>query len=207
VAKRTFDVALSTVGLLLSAPLWLCIAAAIKIQDGGPVFFGQDRVGRYGRTFKAYKFRSMVPDAERLTGAVQASANDPRVTVVGRWLRATAMDELPQLWNIWRGDMSFVGPRPLRPDERDTTTPDCSVELRAFDGFERRHSVRPGLTGIAQVYAARDVSRKRKFRYDLLYVRRASFGLDVSLILQSFWYTATAAWEHRGPRVRRRISL
>jgi lipopolysaccharide/colanic/teichoic acid biosynthesis glycosyltransferase len=205
--KRAFDVVLSGTGLLVSAPAWVLIAAAIKLQDGGPVFFAQERVGRHGRIFEAYKFRSMVPDAERSTGAVQACENDPRVTRVGRWLRATAMDELPQLWNIFRGDMSFVGPRPLRPDERDTTAPDRVIDLRAFNGFERRHSVRPGLTGIAQVYAARDVSRTRKFRYDLLYVRRQSFRLDLSLILQSFWYTATAAWERRGPRERRRMSL
>jgi lipopolysaccharide/colanic/teichoic acid biosynthesis glycosyltransferase len=204
--KRSFDVALSGAGLLASAPLWLVIAVAIKLQDRGPIFFAQDRVGRHGRVFKAYKFRSMVPDAERHTGAVQAIAGDPRVTRTGAWLRATALDELPQLWNIFRGDMSFVGPRPLRPDERDSNAPDA-VALRAFSGFDRRHSVRPGLTGIAQVYAARDVSRAHKFRYDLLYVRRATFCLDLMLILQSFWFTATAAWERRRSRTRRRMSL
>jgi lipopolysaccharide/colanic/teichoic acid biosynthesis glycosyltransferase len=206
VLKRGFDVALASAGLLLSTPLWLVIAAAIKLQDGGPVLFAQDRVGRHGRTFTAYKFRSMISDAEAETGAVQASADDPRITPVGRWLRATAMDELPQLWNIFRGDMSFVGPRPLRPDERDTTAPD-RMELRALRGFAARHSVRPGLTGIAQVYAARDVSRKRKFRYDLLYVRRASFCLDIGLILRSFWITARGAWERRTSRSRRGMPL
>jgi lipopolysaccharide/colanic/teichoic acid biosynthesis glycosyltransferase len=206
VLKRGFDVVLASAGLLVSAPLWLVIAAAIKRQDGGPVLFAQDRVGRYGRTFTAYKFRSMIADAERQTGAVQASADDPRITTVGRWLRATAMDELPQLWNIFRGDMSFVGPRPLRPDERDTTAPD-RLELSALRGFAARHSVRPGLTGIAQVYAARDVSRKRKFRYDLLYVRRASFCLDIGLILRSFWITATGAWERRSSGSRRGMPL
>ena len=195
--KRAFDIMLSSVGLMLSSPLWLLIAVAVKLQDGGPILFPQPRVGRYGRPFTAYKFRSMVPDAERQTGAVQAVADDPRVTPVGRWLRATAMDELPQLWNILRGDMSFVGPRPLRPDERDATAPDRVLELRTLAGFDARHSVRPGLTGIAQVYAARDVSRRRKFRYDLLYVRRASFCLDMWLILRSFLITATGAWEKR----------
>jgi lipopolysaccharide/colanic/teichoic acid biosynthesis glycosyltransferase len=204
--KRLFDLTLSGAGLLVSAPLWIVIALAIKLQDGDAIFFTQDRVGRYGRLFKAYKFRSMVPDAERHTGAVQATHGDPRITRVGRWLRATAMDELPQLWNIFRGDMSFVGPRPLRPGERDAS-PHDALELREFRGFELRHSVRPGLTGIAQVYAARDVSRARKFRYDLLYVRRASFCLDLTLIVQSFWYTFTAAWEQRRPRTRRRMSL
>src|SRR5688572_24700907 len=111
--KRAFDLLLSGAGLVLSAPLWATFAAAIKLEDGGSIMFPQDRVGRHGRVFKALKFRSMVPDADRVAGPRQASENDPRVTRVGRLMRATAMDELPQLWNIFRGDMSFVGPRPL----------------------------------------------------------------------------------------------
>jgi hypothetical protein len=129
-------------------------AMAIKLDDGGPVMFPQERVGRHGRVFLAYKFRSMVVDAERLTGAVQATENDPRVTRVGRILRATAFDELPQLWNIFRGDMSVVGPRPLRPGEADTTADGTHLPLSAIPGYEARHRVRPGLTGLAQVYAA-----------------------------------------------------
>ena len=115
--KRGFDVVLAATGLVVSAPLWLLLAIAIKLEDGGPVFFRQERVGRGGRVFDALKFRSMVPDAEARTGPVQATAGDPRVTRVGRLMRSTAMDELPQLWNIVAGDMSFVGPRPLRPGE------------------------------------------------------------------------------------------
>src|SRR6185295_9995533 len=106
-AKRAFDVALSGVGLLLSAPVWGLIALAVKLEDGGPVFFSQERVGIGGRVFRAMKFRSMIPDAEAKVGALQAAKNDPRITRVGRLLRATAADELPQLWNIFRGDMSF----------------------------------------------------------------------------------------------------
>ena len=113
--KRLFDASLAGIGLVVSAPLWCVIPLAIKIEDGGPVFFPQARVGLDGRVFDALKFRSMRPDAEALTGPVQATENDPRVTRVGRVLRATAMDELPQLVNIFVGDMSFVGPRPLRP--------------------------------------------------------------------------------------------
>lgn len=113
--KRVFDIVVSGAGLIVFAPVALVIAAAIKLEDGGPVFFVQDRVGKDCRVFPAYKFRSMIVDAERLTGAVQATVNDPRVTKVGRILRSTAFDELPQLWNIFRGDMSIVGPRPLRP--------------------------------------------------------------------------------------------
>ena len=121
--KRALDVALSGVGLLLSAPLWLLFAVAIKLQEGGPVFYAQDRIGERGRIFTALKFRSMVPDAEAGVGAIQATKDDPRVTPVGRVLRAAAMDELPQLWNIFRGDMSFVGPRALRPGETDADRP------------------------------------------------------------------------------------
>src|SRR6185369_14607854 len=116
VLKRAFDVLLSGTGLVISAPLWLVIAAAIKLEDGGPVLFPQDRVGLDGATFRALKFRSMVPHAATLPPH-QAGEADPRITRVGRLLRATAMDELPQLFNIFRGDMSFVGPRPLVPGE------------------------------------------------------------------------------------------
>ena len=121
--KRALDVVLSGVGLLLSTPLWPLFAVAIKLQDGGPVFYAQDRIGEGGRIFRALKFRSMVPDAEAGVGAVQATTDDPRVTLVGRLLRGAAMDELPQLWNIFRGDMSFVGPRALRPGESDADRP------------------------------------------------------------------------------------
>ena len=199
--KRAFDIAVSAAGLIAFAPLSLLIAIAIKLEDGGPVFFHQERVGRGCRVFTAYKFRSMVVDAERLTGAVQATVNDPRVTTVGRLLRATAFDELPQLWNILRGDMSVVGPRPLRPGEADTTADGVELPLSAIPGYEARHRVRPGLTGIAQVYAPRDLPRTGKFRYDLLYQRRAGFCLDVRLILQSFWITLRGRWEDRGRKV------
>ena len=199
--KRLFDVFVSGAGLLVFAPVSLLIALAIKIDDGGPVLFAQERVGRGGRVFPAFKFRSMVMDAERETGAVQATAHDPRVTRVGRLLRATAFDELPQLWNIFRGDMSVVGPRPLRPGEADTTADGRLVPLAAIPGYEARHRVRPGLTGLAQVYAPRDLPRTGKFRYDLLYQRRASLSLDLRLILMSFWITLRGRWEDRGPKV------
>jgi len=195
--KRLFDVALAAVGLVGSAPLWVLIPAAIKVEDGGPVFFPQARVGRGGRVFTAWKFRSMRPDAEARSGPVQATADDPRVTRVGRVLRATAMDELPQLWNILVGDMSFVGPRPLRPGEAEVRGDGRFVPLDAIPGYCERHAVRPGLTGLAQVYAARDISRANKFRLDRLYVRRAGLWLDVKLVLLSFWITGRAEWEAR----------
>lgn len=199
--KRLFDMIVAGAGLVVFAPVSLLIALGIKLDDGGPVFFTQERVGRDCRVFLAYKFRSMVVDAERLTGAVQATENDPRVTRMGRILRATAFDELPQLWNILRGDMSVVGPRPLRPGEADTTADGVQLPLSAIPGYQARHRVRPGLTGIAQVYAPRDLPRTGKFRYDLLYQRKAGFCLDLRLILQSFWITARGRWEDRGRKV------
>jgi lipopolysaccharide/colanic/teichoic acid biosynthesis glycosyltransferase len=199
--KRAFDLIVSGAGLIVFSPVALIVAVAIKLDDGGPVMFAQERVGWHGRIFPAYKFRSMVVDAEKATGAVQATENDTRVTRVGRWLRATAFDELPQLWNIFRGDMSVVGPRPLRPGEADTTADGRHLPLSAIPGYEARHRVRPGLTGLAQVYAPRDLPRTGKFRYDMLYQRRAGLWLDVRLILLSFWITITGRWEQRGRKL------
>jgi lipopolysaccharide/colanic/teichoic acid biosynthesis glycosyltransferase len=196
--KRIFDGVLAGTGLILASPLWAAISLAIKIEDGGPVLFRQDRVGQGGRVFTALKFRSMVPDAEARTGPVQAAEHDPRVTRTGRLLRATAMDELPQLWNIFRGDMSFVGPRALRPGEIEQGRDGVLERLEDVPGYATRVSVRPGLTGVAQVYAPRDVPRRHKFRYDRIYVRRRSWWLDVRLILISFWISVHGTWEARG---------
>ncbi len=199
--KRALDIALAGAGLIGSSPLWLLLAAIIKLEDGGPVFYSQERVGEGGRAFRAYKFRSMIPDAERNVGALQASANDSRVTRIGRLMRATAMDELPQLWSIFRGDMSFVGPRALRPGEIEATGDGGFEALEDVPGYEERHSIRPGLTGIAQIYAPRDIKRRNKFRYDRIYIRQPSFWLDVRLIALSFWITFRGRWEHRGEKV------
>ena len=199
--KRAFDVALSAAGLVVSLPLWVLFAAAVKMEDGGPVFFTQERVGLNGRIFRALKFRSMIPDAEARTGPVQASAHDPRITRVGGFLRATAMDELPQLWNIFIGDMSFVGPRPLRPGEVDVMGDGHVVALKDIRGYEDRHRVRPGLTGLAQVYAPRDLPRAGKFRLDCFYLKRAGFCLDLKLLLLSFWITGRGKWEERDSKV------
>jgi lipopolysaccharide/colanic/teichoic acid biosynthesis glycosyltransferase len=196
--KRAFDVALAGAGLMFSSPLWVLFGAAIKLEDGGPIFYMQDRVGLRGRVFSALKFRSMRPDAEAGLGAVQATEGDPRVTRVGRLMRATAMDELPQLWNIFRGDMSFVGPRALRPGEMDVSTGREIVRIDQVPGYAARIGVRTGLTGIAQIYAPRDVARRQKFRYDRLYVRRQSLWLDARLILLSFWISFRGTWESRG---------
>jgi lipopolysaccharide/colanic/teichoic acid biosynthesis glycosyltransferase len=199
-AKRAFDIAVAGTGLLGSLPVWAVIAAAIKLEDGGPIFYTQDRVGEHGRIFRVLKFRSMVPDAEAKVGALQASAGDPRVTRVGRWMRATAADELPQLWNIFRGDMSFVGPRALRPGEIEVGGGGVHVRLEDVPGFDERCQVPPGLTGIAQIYAPRDLTRRHKFQYDKLYLRTQSFTLDLRLILLSFWITFRGSWEVRGKK-------
>jgi colanic acid biosynthesis glycosyl transferase WcaI len=199
--KRPFDAALAGLGLLASAPLWGLIALLVKLGDGGPVFYGQARVGQGGRTFQSWKFRSMVPDADRRFGPRQAAEHDPRVTPVGRLLRATAMDELPQLWNIFAGDMSFVGPRALLPAEIETSGRGELIPMEKIPGYEARHRVRPGLTGIAQIYAPRDIPRRHKFKLDLLYIRNQSFWLDLKLIALSFWITFRGRWETREKKV------
>jgi lipopolysaccharide/colanic/teichoic acid biosynthesis glycosyltransferase len=201
-AKRALDVGLAGTGLASSLALWGLIALAIKLEDGGPVFFHDRRVGRGGRQFRVLKFRTMIPDADRRFGPRQAAERDPRVTRVGRWLRATALDELPQLWNILRGDMSFVGPRALRPGEIQARAGDDRVvPLQSVPGYHERHAVPPGLTGLAQVYVDRDVSPHRKFRYDRLYIRKQSLALDVRLIALSFWITLRGSWERRGGKL------
>jgi lipopolysaccharide/colanic/teichoic acid biosynthesis glycosyltransferase len=199
--KRLFDIALSSFGILLSSPLWLLFGFLVWIQDRSPVFYTQERVGKDGRIFRAFKFRSMIKDAEKEAGPVQAVANDPRVTKIGRILRATAMDELPQLWNIFKGDMSFVGPRALRPAEKEVHGDGSSLAISEIPGYEERHKVRPGLTGLAQVYLPGDAPRIKKFEYDLRYIETRSFGLDLKTIFLSFWITFRGKWESREKKV------
>ena len=195
--KRAFDAVLAASGVVLSAPIWMLAAAAIKLEDGGPIFFRQPRVGQNGAPFTVLKFRSMVADAGAVHAARQAGAADPRITRVGRVLRGTAMDELPQLLNILKGDMSFVGPRALMPGEIETGGDGRYVAIEDVAGYHERAAVQPGLTGIAQIYAPRDVTRRHKFRYDRVYVKRRSFWLDIRLILLSFWISMRGTWEHR----------
>lgn len=200
-AKRALDMTLAGLGLLGSWPLWLLIGAAIKLEDGGPVLFRDRRVGQGGREFGILKFRTMVPDADRVFGPRQATEDDPRVTRVGRRLRASGMDELPQLLSIFRGHMSFVGPRALRPGEILAQGNGDMISLASIPGYRERHAVPPGLTGLAQIYADRDVAPQRKFRYDRLYIRRQSFEVDVRLIFLSFWITFWGRWERRGRKL------
>lgn len=188
--KRTLDFVLALLLLLLSLPLWMVICLAILLEDGRPVFYTQKRVGRGGRAFTVYKFRSMVKDAEKYTGPVLARQDDPRVTRVGRFLRARAMDEMPQWINILLGQMSFVGPRPERPELVEEILAGCPE-------FSLRHLIRPGLTGPAQVYGHYESDPREKLVYDLEYARTATFGQDLKLILRSFGLTFAARWQER----------
>ncbi len=199
--KRLFDIALSSFGIIISSPLWVLFGFLVWVQDRGPVFYTQERVGKDGRIFRAFKFRSMIKDAEREAGPVQAVENDPRVTKIGRILRATAMDELPQIWNILKGDMSFVGPRALRPAEKEVHGDGTSVSISEIPGYGERYRVRPGLTGLAQVYLPGEAPRHKKFEYDLLYIETRSFGLDLKTIFLSFWITFRGKWESREKKV------
>lgn len=171
--KRPLDVILAAIGLLVTAPLWGAVALAIWLDDGPPVFFRQPRIGRGEKTVRILKFRSMVRNPRM---EVQAVQNDPRITRVGRVLRRMALDELPQLWNILVGEMSFVGPR-AQPEREIVRAGGVMKELRMHDvpGFARRQMVRPGLTGVAQLFAPREVPHRQKFRYDLIYVRRLAY--------------------------------
>src|SRR4030043_2327452 len=199
--KRLFDICLSSIGIVGSSPLWIIFALAIWLNDRGPVFYLQERVGKNGRIFKGIKFRSMIKDAEKDSGPVQAIENDSRVTRIGRILRATAMDELPQLSNFLKGDMSFVGPRALRPEEKEVHGNPDETSIEDIPGFKERLTLMPGLTGIAQVYLPTDALRSEKFRYDLLYIKKQSFLLDLKLIFLSFWITFMGKWESREKKV------
>lgn len=193
--KRALDIVCAAIGLILSAPVWLILFVAIKLEDGGPPFYHQPRWGKGGTRFKALKFRSMVFDPDGASGRVQAVRGDPRITRVGRLMRKAALDELPQIINILRGDMSLVGPRALPINEQQRNDVDVRLTDDQVPGFALRSSVRPGLTGVAQLYAPRDIARRYKFRYDAIYVRRQSLSLDLRLILRSFWISLTAGWE------------
>lgn len=193
--KRIFDFSLALIGLFMSLPLWFIFTLAIWFEDRGPIFYFQDRVGKGGRIFKGMKFRSMMPDAEKNLGPVQAKKNDPRDTRIGRILRKTAMDELPQFINILKGEMSFVGPRALRPLEIESTDVSKVRNIFEIPGFQKRSSIKPGLTGAAQVFASRNLPREEKFKYDLWYVENMSFWLDIKLIAKSILTTLKARWD------------
>jgi lipopolysaccharide/colanic/teichoic acid biosynthesis glycosyltransferase len=192
--KRACDLLLALAACAFCLPLGLLTAAAILVDTGFPVLYRQERVGKDGRPFMSLKFRSMRVDAEKGTGPVQAAAADGRVTRVGRLLRGLALDELPQLANILKGDMSVVGPRALRPVEAETVD-GLPRPMRDYPEFDERCSVRPGLTGVAQLLLPRDAPRAVKFAWDVWYVRHGTLRLDISLLAASLLVTVRARWE------------
>jgi exopolysaccharide biosynthesis polyprenyl glycosylphosphotransferase len=178
--KRAFDIVLALTGVLLGAPFMALTAIAVRLESGSPVLYSQERVGENGRMFTLHKFRSMRHDAEQGT-PIWATSQDERVTPVGRFIRITRLDELPQLWNVLRGDMSFVGPRPERPFF-------VAQLSRQMPFYEERHAVKPGLTGWAQVkyrYGASVEDALEKLRYDLYYVKHLSFFFDISILVDT----------------------
>jgi lipopolysaccharide/colanic/teichoic acid biosynthesis glycosyltransferase len=187
--------------LIIGASVLVLIAWLIKREDNGPVLYRQDRWGRGGRTFRVYKFRTMVPESDAKYGIRQATKNDDRITRVGKTLRAMGLDELPQLLNILKGEMSFVGPRALAIGEIVNDGNGNSITVEQVPGFYSRLAVRPGLTSIATIYLPKDAPPRRKFAYDRLYVREQSLWLDIRLIALSFWISFRGKWETRAKKV------
>jgi exopolysaccharide biosynthesis polyprenyl glycosylphosphotransferase len=184
-AKRVFDVGLAGVGLLLTAPLLAVVTVAVKLDSPGPVFFGQSRVGRHGHHFRVWKFRTMVVDAEARLGELREQneadgplfkmREDPRITRVGRFLRTTSIDEIPQLWNVLRNEMSMVGPRPALPAEVDAWDHDLHERLR----------VKPGITGMWQVHGRSSADFGEYARLDLYYVHNWSLTVDLAIVART----------------------
>ena len=179
--RRLFSIAISLVGLILAAPLIPLVMLAIRLDSRGPVFYTQTRMGKGGRLFKVVKFRTMRVDAEFGTGPQWAGDNDPRVTRVGKFLRASRLDEIPQLWCVLKGDMAFVGPRPERPEFIEWLSKEIPY-------YGVRHMVRPGITGWAQIkykYGSTIEDARETLQYDLFYIKNASIGLDLLIMFQT----------------------
>ena len=180
-ARRILSVIISLVGLILALPLFPLIVLAIRLDSKGPVFYTQARVGKAGRVFNVVKFRTMRQDAEAANGPQWSGDNDPRITRIGRFLRSSRLDEIPQLWCVLKGDMAFVGPRPERPEFVEWLSHEIPY-------YGVRHMVRPGLTGWAQVkykYGSTVEDAREKLQYDLFYIKNASIGLDLLIVFQT----------------------
>ena len=182
--KRVFDLTVIIIAYILFFPLWLVVwvlvPAAIRLEDGSPVFYAQERVGRHGQHFRVLKFRTMIQNAESVTGQVWASEDDPRLTRVGKILRRFHLDEIPQVINIIKGEMSLVGPRPERPALAEEFG-------RAVPGFSARLRVRPGIAGLAQVRGSYWTDPGYKLKYDNQYIETMSPWLDLKLLFLSVW--------------------
>ncbi len=181
-SKRCLDLALSVLGLMVTLPILAFAAFLIKLDSRGSIIYKQARVGKNGKVFKIYKLRTMSADAEKGIGAVWAKKNDPRVTKVGRLLRKSRIDEIPQLFNVIKGDMSIVGPRPERPEMvRDLKT--------LILDYEKRFQVEPGITGFAQIWHKYDETLedvKKKIKYDILYIKNRRLGVDLRILAETF---------------------
>ena len=192
--KRPLDLSMILGGLLfpLLWPLWLIVVFIIPLliwlEDKGPVFYSQERIGKDKKIFKVYKFRTMIPDAESMTGAVWSTKNDPRITKIGHLLRKTALDEIPQLLNIIKGDMSFVGPRAERPELHNEF-------IKSLPEFDKRLEVTPGLSGLAQISGSYDLDPSKKIKYDIDYIEKMNLLLDTKIIILSVFNSILARWD------------
>lgn len=176
--KRILDIISSLIGLIIGIPILIVFGILIKIEDSGPIFYKQERLGLNGMKFYIYKLRSMSVDAEKAGGAQWAQKNDPRVTKIGKFIRKTRIDEIPQLFNILQGNMSLIGPRPERPE----LTYKFDKEI---PGFSKRLSVKPGLTGWAQVNGGYDITAEEKLVLDMEYIQNRSILMDLKIIFKT----------------------
>lgn len=174
--KRIFDLTVGLIGTVLSSPIVLVFAILVKLTSKGPAFYKQERVGLMGKSFNVIKLRSMYQNAEARTGTVWAQKNDPRITPIGRFMRKTRVDELPQFWNVLKGDMSLVGPRPERP----VLTEEFS---RQFSDFPKRLRIIPGITGYAQINGGYDITPDEKCKLDNYYIEHFSVWFDIKMLL------------------------
>ena len=192
--KRLLDLSMVFGGLLfpLLWPLWIVIIfiipSLIWLEDRGPIFYSQNRIGKNKKIFKVYKFRTMIPDAEKISGAVWSTKNDPRITKIGHILRKTALDEIPQLLNIIRGEMSFVGPRAERPELHNEFT-------KTIPEFDERLKVTPGLSGLAQISGSYDLEPSEKIKFDIENIEKMSLFFDLKIIIFSVFNSIFARWD------------
>jgi len=192
--KRPLDLLMIIAGLLfpLLWPLWFIVIFIIPlliwIEDRGPIFYSQNRIGKNKKVFKVIKFRTMIPEAEKTSGAVWSTKDDPRITRIGHLLRRTALDEIPQLLNILKGEMSFVGPRAERPELHEKFS-------KEIPGFDKRLDVTPGLSGLAQINGSYDLDPKEKLVFDIDYSKKMSLFFDIKIIIVSVFNSISARWD------------
>jgi lipopolysaccharide/colanic/teichoic acid biosynthesis glycosyltransferase len=192
--KRPLDIFMIIGGVTfpLLWPFWIIVVFIVPIliwtEDRGPIFYSQERIGKNNKVFKVVKFRTMIIDAEKITGAVWSTKNDPRITKIGHLLRRTAIDEIPQLINIFKGEMSFVGPRAERPELHKKF-------VKEIPDFGKRLEVIPGLAGLAQINGSYDLDPKDKLKYDLDYINKMNLFFDIKIIIKSVFNSLFAKWD------------